>query len=287
MSEPQRYAVLGFPVGHSLSPRMHNAAFAALGLAATYEAIEVPPAELAATFARLRAAGVRGWNCTVPHKEQALTLVDDADAEARQAGSVNTVLNRADGRLLGFSTDGYGLVTALQEAFGGSLRGRRLALLGCGGAGRAVSFALVREGVADLLLLNRTLARAERLAAELAPLAAGPLRLRCLEPGTGAPLRAALAEVDFLVQATSLGLRRDDPLPIAPELLPATAGVFDMIYGRTPLLAATAARGCRVADGRGMLLHQGARSFTLWTGRPAPLAAMRAALAAALPPPPA
>lgn len=280
-AEPQRYAVLGFPVKHSLSPRMHNAAFAALGIPASYEAVEVPPAELPAAFARLLATGFSGWNCTVPHKEQALRLVAEADAEARTAGSVNTVLVRA-GRLLGHSTDGYGLVTALEEAFGTPLRGRRLALLGCGGAGRAVSFTLARQGVAGLLLLNRTRERADRLAADLAPLAPG-LFLQCLTPGDTQAVRAALAAVDVLVQATSLGLHPGDPPPLDPALLPPNLAVFDMIYGRTPLLAAARARGCRVADGRGMLLHQGALSFKLWTGCPAPVAVMRRELDAALP----
>ncbi|MFA4945575.1 MAG: shikimate dehydrogenase [Lentisphaeria bacterium] len=272
----QRYAVLGFPVGHSLSPCMHNAAFAALGLDAAYEAIEVAPAELPAVFARLRREGYGGWNCTVPHKEAAATLVDEVAPEARRIGSVNTVVCR-DGRLTGHSTDGYGLLAAAREAFAFAPPGARVAIVGCGGAGRAAAFALAGAGVARLLLLNRTPERAAELARELA----------CHEPrcqvaaaglADAAALAAALAGIELLVQATSLGLKPGDPAPLPAAAIPAGCAVLDMIYRDTPLLRAAAAHGCRTADGLGMLLHQGARSFRLWTGREAPLEIMRAAL---------
>jgi shikimate dehydrogenase len=275
-----KYAVLGYPVKHSVSPPMQGAAFAAAQLAATYEAIEVAPADLPALFARLRDTGYAGWNVTVPHKEQAARLVAWRDDEAELAASVNTVLVR-DGRLLGYSTDGYGIVTALREAFALELAGHTVALVGTGGAGRAAALALVRHGVAGVILVNRTLERARELEFLLRRLNPACALCSCSLQDEEA-VRDALGRADALVQATSLGLKPDDPPPLPGAWLPTRLRVFDMIYRRTALLAAAAERGCAVADGRLMLLHQGARSFTLWTGMPAPVEAMRQALYAAL-----
>lgn len=276
------YAVLGSPIRHSVSPAMQGAAFATAGLAATYEPIEVAPEELPALFARLRTAGYRGWNVTVPHKEQAFRLVDERDASALRAGGVNTVVNES-GRLIGHSTDGYGMLTALRECFQFDPQTPevQVAVLGCGGAGRAVAAEFAAAGVRRLLLINRTLSRAEDVARQV--LAATPeCQVTCLTPGDAAALGPGLAQCTVLVQSTSLGLHAGDPLPLAPGLLPASLAVMDMIYRVTPFQAAARGQGCRVADGRWMLLHQGARSFTLWTGVPAPVEAMRQALLAAL-----
>jgi len=275
-----KYAVLGFPVRHSVSPPMQSAAFAALRIPASYQAIEVAPAELPALFRKLREEGYSGWNLTVPHKEQALTLVDEADDEARLAGSVNTVVVR-DGRTYGYSTDGSGMLAALEEVFHFAAPGRSIVILGCGGAGRAVGFAFARQGARELVLVNRTAARAAALATGLSATGAA-CAISCLFPDEKDKLAAALARAHLLIQATSLGLKPADPLPLDPSLLPSGLPVMDMIYRTTPFLAAAARHGCRTADGRWMLLHQGARSFTLWTGQVAPLAAMRRALLAAL-----
>ncbi len=274
-----RYAIVGHPVSHSRSPAMQGAAFAALGIDAVYEAVPVPPGGLPDAFRRLRDEGYSGWNVTVPHKEEATRLVDEADETSRLSGSTNTVVVRG-GRLLGYSTDGYGLLEALHEAFGLGISGKTAVLIGCGGAARAAAFALASAGAARLVLVNRTVSRAEALARDLASVGLR-METRCHSPAdTG--LADALAHAGILVQGTSLGLHDTDPLPLAPKLIPAGVPVMDMIYRPTPFLRAAAARGCPVADGAGMLLHQGARSFTLWTGLPAPLDAMRAALARAL-----
>ena len=275
-----KYAVLGYPIKHSVSPPMQSAAFAAAGLTATYEAIEVAPADLPALFERLRNDGFAGWNVTVPHKEQAARLVAWRDPEAELAASVNTVLVQ-DGRLLGHSTDGYGIVNALTEAFALELTGRTVAVVGTGGAGRAAALALVRHGVAGLILVNRTLERAQELEQLLRAQAPHASFRSCALPDESS-VREALAQADILLQATSVGLKPDDPSPVPAAWLRPGLRVFDMIYRRTALLAAAAAQGCAVADGRLMLLHQGARSFTLWTGLPAPLEAMRQALYATL-----
>ena len=263
-----------------LSPPMQSAAFAAANLAATYEAIEVAPADLPGLFARLRSDGFAGWNVTVPHKEQAARLVAWRDLEADLVASVNTVVVR-DGKLLGYSTDGYGIVSALTEAFALELTGRTVAVVGTGGAGRAAALALVRHGVAGLVLVNRTLERARQLEQLLRGQAPRCSFRSCALPDEDA-VREALAQADILLQATSVGLKPDDPSPVPVAWLPSRLRVFDMIYRRTALLKAAAAQGCAVADGRLMLLHQGARSFTLWTGLPAPLEAMRQALNATL-----
>lgn len=259
---------------------MHNAAFAALGIPARYDAVEAPPATLGTVFRQLRDDGYRGWNLTVPLKELAVSLVDQIEQEAALAGSVNTVVVRS-GRLHGHSTDGYGLLQALAEAFGFIPAGRCIALIGCGGAGRAVAFALAAAGAARLILLNRTPARAAALAEALRQ-AGFPVDLPVPAWADAEGVATALRTADVLIQATSLGLRPEDSLPLPEHVIPAGVPAMDMIYRTTPFMTAAARRGAPVADGRAMLLHQGARSFTLWTGRPAPVETMRRALAAAL-----
>jgi shikimate dehydrogenase len=276
----EKYALLGWPVKHSVSPQMQGAGFRALGMAATYELLEVPPEGLAACVERLTAEGYAGWNATVPHKEQMARLVHELDPGAAAAGCVNTVVN-AGGRLRGYSTDGVGLARALQESFGLALPGLRCVFLGTGGAARATAVYFATAGAAEIVLVNRTLSTAEALAGTIATAAPGS-RLRCLPLADTAAVGRALEGMDCLIQSTSLGLHPGDPLPIAPAVLPPALAVLDMVYGNTPFLQGARARGCRTADGRGMLLYQGVRSFELWTGRQAPVEAMRAALERAL-----
>jgi shikimate dehydrogenase len=275
-----KYAVLGWPIKHSVSPQMQGAAFAALGIPATYEKIAVAPQDLLALVQRLRSENYAGWNVTVPHKEGIISCLDEIDTEARIANSVNTVVNR-DGRLLGYSTDGYGLATAIQESFGIALPGRYFAFSGAGGAARATAVYFARQGAARLTLINRTLAKAEAIAAIVAETAPQCV-VTCLSPDADGPIGKALAECDVLIQSTSLGLHSDDPMPLNPELIPPATAVMEMIYRQTPLLQAAAKRGCCIADGRGMLLHQGALSFEIWTGQKAPVEIMRQSLDQAL-----
>ncbi len=259
---------------------MQEAGFRAAGIAATYERVETPPEQLGQTVRRLRDAGFAGWNVTVPHKERIGAFLDATDPAAAPLGSLNTVRNDG-GRLTGYSTDGYGLATAIREAFAIEVPGRAFAFLGCGGAARATALHFALGGARELLLINRTRDKAEALTRQIAESAKG-CRTHVLSPGDLPAIRAALAGCDVLVQATSLGLRAGDPLPLPAGGLPAGLRVMDMICRHTPFLEAAGAAGCVTADGRAMLLHQGARSFSIWTGREAPLAAMRAALDAAL-----
>lgn len=275
-----RYALLGWPVKHSVSPQMQEAAFRALGIAAAYELIETPPADLAGTVAQLRQQRYRGWNITVPHKEQMSTFLDDIDADAAATGSVNTVVND-DGRLCGYSTDGYGLAMAIEEAFGVPVEGGAFVFIGTGGAARATSVYFARHGARELVLLNRTLAKAECVAARAR--AAGPAcAVTCIQLDEHTRIERALAGAHVVIQSTSLGLHEGDPISLPPALLPDGAAAMDMIYRHTPFLAAASERGCPTADGRGMLLYQGARSFELWTGCAAPVEIMRDALNQAL-----
>lgn len=257
--------VLGHPVAHSLSPAMHNAAFRALGMDHRYEALDVGPEALAAAVARLRAPDVLGANVTVPHKERIIALLDAVAEEAREIGAVNTIV-RAEGHLTGHNTDRAGFAAALAER-GVALEGKRALVLGAGGAARAAVPALRAAGAA-VHVANRTPGRAAALVAALG--------------GEAAPWPAALPSAlegfDLLVNATSIGLRGDDPLP--GTALPASLVVFDLVptARETILLARARAAGCVTVDGLLMLLHQAAASFRLWTGENASMSAMRAAL---------
>ncbi len=276
-----KFAVVGWPIKHSVSPQMQQAAFAALDIPAVYEKIPVPPPDLAANVNRLRDENYAGWNVTVPHKQDIIPLLDEVDSGARRACSVNTVLNR-QGRLCGYSTDGYGLAMAIHESFGlESTAGRKFMFVGCGGAARACAVYFAAQGARELVLINRTLSKAESIMKIIALIAPDCI-VSCLRSDQANSICQSLQNCDVLVQATSLGLHPDDALPLAPDYLPPRIAVMDMIYRQTPFLKAAAERGCRTADGRGMLLHQGARSFQLWTGKAAPVAIMRQALDAAL-----
>jgi shikimate dehydrogenase len=253
------YCVIGHPVSHSLGPVMHNRAFAALGINAAYVAFDVQ--DIAAALTGLRALGIRGASVTIPHKVSVMAGLDAVDETARAIGAVNTIVER-DGRLLGFNSDCAGAVAALLEKT--AVAGKRVALLGAGGAARAVGFGLVRAG-AQVTIFNRTRAGAEKLAGELN---AGlmPLEAFC---GDG---------FDILVNATPVGMHPHRQVaPVAEERLRPHLLVMDIVYNplETRLLKAARQRGCQIQDGVAMFVHQGAMQFELWTGRPAPLALMR------------
>ncbi len=270
-----RLALLGDPVSHSLSPRFQNAALSALGLDGEYEAIRCPADDLESRLTRLAEDGYRGVNLTVPLKERAHALLADRAAAIDEAvlrtGAVNTLRLEGDGRWTLHNTDPEGFRAAAELLVGGALEGSRVLVLGAGGAARAVVFACLTAGSAEVALWNRSGDRRDALIAEF-PGAGGRLTKARLEAGR------CPAGHDLIVQATSLGLHEDDPLPPLPS--PGDgARVLDLITHETPWQRRCAELGHPVADGREMLLGQGAAAFRLWTGREAPLAAMRAALA--------
>jgi len=271
--EARLFGVLGDPVDHSLSPAMHNAAFAACSLPYLYLRFRVPSDALPAALADARRLEMGGLNLTVPLKEVALGLLDDVTPEARRIGAVNTI-TPVDGRLVGDNTDARGFLKSLEGRI--ELGGAHVVLIGAGGSARAVGTALAMAGVTHVTIANRTLARAADLARRLED--AGPLRatvasLDALEDGVG------LSDVRLVVNTTSTGLG-NDPIPVRHGATPHDCLFMDLVYGAqpTPFLRAAARGRRRTLDGSGMLLHQGALAFETWTGRPAPLDAMRRAL---------
>ncbi|MCL6606613.1 MAG: shikimate dehydrogenase [Geminicoccaceae bacterium] len=273
--------VVGWPVAHSLSPRLHGHWFERYRIDGAYVPLPVRPEDLELAFHALPRLGFLGWNVTIPHKERAFALVDRRDGAAERMGAVNTVLVHPDGTLEGRNTDGAGFLASLAAAVPDFRRTSGPALLlGAGGAARAVAWALLESGTPELRLANRTPERAERLARELEATFPGRLATVPWPVPT-----EALADLALLVNATSLGMKGQPPLPLDLALLPRTALVTDLVYVplETPLLAAARARGNPVVDGLGMLLHQAVPGFRHWGGcEPTVDEALRACLLEAL-----
>lgn len=269
-----RAGVIGWPVGHSLSPRIHRYWLAENGIDGRYEAVPVSPDWLADSIDRFKAGGWRGFNVTVPHKETIIPLLDSVDANARRIGAVNTVVARDDGKFEGRNTDAPGFLASLRATR--ALRtDRPAAILGAGGAGRAVVAALSDAGFSDIRLTNRDRARADGLAASFPPTVVWDWDARA----------AMLEGVGLLVNATSLGMNGHPPLEIDLAALPPGATVTDIVYRplETELLAAAQARGNPVVDGLGMLLYQAVEGFAAWFGvTPAVTPALRGHLLAAI-----
>jgi shikimate dehydrogenase len=283
--------VIGSPIGHSLSPVLHNAAFGALGLDTTWrsQAFEVAPGEAAAALAAMRQADVSGLSVTMPHKADVAALVDECTEEARRLGAVNCIVNRG-GRLLGANTDGEGFVASLVRGAGFTPAGRRCLVIGAGGAARAVVLALAEAGASHVDVLNRTPERAAAAAA-LAGVAGSVVPAG---PAGSAEEKGQLEVVDsadLVVNATPLGMAgafhgsAADWL-VAPQLLHRGQVVADLVYAPRPTrwLAEAAATGAHPVDGLGMLVHQAAAQLTLWTGQQAPVEAMWQAAEAVDPP---
>ena len=267
--------VIGDPISHSLSPLLHNAAFDALGLDWVSVAFTVPAGAAAAALTGMRALGLAGLSVTMPHKEDAFDAVDHASAVARRLRAVNCVTLR-DGALTGDSTDGAGFLGALGRATGFDVDGRRCLVMGAGGAARAVVLALAEAGAAEVVVVNRTPARAEVAAA----LAGARGRVGSTSDVAGA---------DLVVQATPVGMAAragsdGEALLLDPDALHPGQVVADLVYLplETPILRAAAARGATPVGGLGMLVHQAALALELWTGRAVPVEAMWAAARARL-----
>jgi shikimate dehydrogenase len=256
--------VIGSPVRHSLSPALHNAAFEAAGADWVYAAFEVAPGHAANAIAAMRTLGLGGLSVTMPHKEAIAAAVDELDPTAAALRSVNTIVALPNGRLRGYSTDGDGFVASIREA-GADPAGRRVAVLGAGGAGRAVVEALRRAGAAEIVIINRSDERAEAAAL----LARGRGRV-----GHAGDVR----ECDIVVNATPVGMGTTQ-LPLDIALLHAGQVVVDLVYHplETSFLAHAKANGARVIDGLGMLVHQAALQQELWLGTLADTRVMRAA----------
>ena len=268
--------VMGWPVGHSVSPAMHNAAFAAVRLPWVYVPLPVSPEHVGEAVRGLVALGFVGANVTVPHKEAVIPFLDRLTPAAKVIGAVNTILVDSDGHLTGDNTDAAGFLAALQEE-GVEAGEHKPLVLGAGGAARAIAYALSRAGVEPVIIAARNSAKAQRLAAELQAATGKAFVARQL-PGDLAELAQ---ESDLIVNATSAGMAPQAAASPWPEEVPLRRAmvVYDLVYtpAETLFLHQARAAGARTIGGLGMLVHQGAAAFRLWTGVEPPIAVMRRA----------
>ncbi|MBI4305042.1 MAG: shikimate dehydrogenase [Chloroflexi bacterium] len=277
-----RLGILGYPLGHTLSPVIHQAALKELGIDGTFEAWPTPPEQLPAALRTLRAPDHLGASVTIPHKQAVTPALDSLDAWASEIGAVNCIVNRG-GELHGYNTDAGGFIRALKEEAAFDPAGASAVLLGAGGAARAAAFALRKAGVSRLTIANRTPERAEALAAELRR---GRFRPEAVELDRDA-LADAVPYADLIVNATSVGMTGGgaaDTSPVTAELISDRALAYDLVYAPpvTPFLQEAEQAGARAVGGLSMLVYQGAEAFTLWTGKPAPVGVMFAAARAAI-----
>jgi len=266
--------VIGDPIEHTLSPIMHNAAFEALKLDYVFLAFKVKPAEVGNAISGMRALTIHGLNVTMPHKSTVINYLDEIDQASKTIGSVNTILNKA-GRLFGFNTDGIGALKALREN-GVEPRGKKVLLLGAGGAARAIAYTLAQEAD-ELVILNRTAKPATELTNLLKKAFNKKVIANALTPGT---IKDNLVDSDVLINATSVGMKPNaNQTPVAPEWLKADLAVMDIVYSpvETKLAKDAKAVGAKVVSGVEMLIYQGAASFEIWTSGKAPVEVMRKA----------
>jgi shikimate dehydrogenase len=282
---PIRLGVFGDPVAHSLSPEMQNAALRACEIDAQYARFHIRGNELRSALRLLRNLDFAGVNLTVPHKITGLSQVDAADESASRAGAVNTI-RVCDKKLIGSNTDGEGFLRAIRAEFSVDVRDLRVMIIGAaGGTGRAIAWQCALENCERLILVNRTVEKANALAERLRPFFMEP---RVLGPAARleaiaweeSAIRIQLADTDLIVNATPLGMNSSDPAAIPARMLSPHHMVFDCVYGpsKTALLRAAEQAGARSANGISMLLHQGALSFSIWFDREPPIEAMRKAL---------
>ena len=279
-------AVLGQPVRHSISPQMHNAAIAELCKHSPelarwrYFRFEIEPEQLVESLPLFHSKGFLGLNLTVPHKQIAFPALTQIDPAAKPIGAVNT-LRRIEAGWFGYNTDGYGLDQGIKRQLEVEIPGSHLVLLGAGGAARAAAIQALQGSCQSLTIINRNQDRLAKLVSEIKPIAEqANTPLRSLDP----QYVERLPEGCLLVNATSLGLKTDDPTPIPEEKIPRALHFFDMIYNPpvTPLMQTVSRKGGRSANGLSMLVHQGARSLSIWTGQDAPADVMQTAAEQAL-----
>jgi shikimate dehydrogenase len=267
------YGVIGDPVRHSKSPIMLNQAFRERGINGSYAAFHVTPNQLEQALAGVRGLGFRGLNVTIPHKIEVMAFLDEVHEGARAAGAVNTVVNE-NGRLIGYNTDGIGYVRSLKEEVESDLTGKTIVVLGAGGAARGILWALAQENPAAIILANRT----EEKAIELAASFSMESHISVIPWKT---LREVCAYADVVINTTSVGMSpHGDAVPIDTTWLKSGSVASDLIYNplKTTFLLQAEQRGCKIHGGLGMFIYQGAYAFEYWTGQPAPIEVMRAAV---------
>lgn len=271
------FGVIGNPIRHSKSPIMMNRAFRETGINGVYAAFHVTSDRVGDFAAGVRAMGIRGVNVTIPHKLDIMSALDEIDPSAQAIGAVNTIVND-DGRLIGYNTDGIGYVRSLKEEAERELTGKRIVVIGAGGAARGIIFALANEMPDRITIANRSVERAKALADSLH----GKAEIRAISMEG---LQSACTEADIVINTTSVGMfPNTDETPIDASWLRPGAVASDLIYNplKTRFLHEAERRGCRIHGGLGMFIYQGAYAFEYWTGQPAPAAAMRETVLASL-----
>lgn len=252
------YGVIGNPIGHSMSPAMHNGAFRALDMDCYYNGFQVKGEDLEATIAGMRVLQIKGFNVTTPHKVAVMAYLDEIDDVAKQIGAVNTVVN-CNGKLIGYNTDGYGYIQSLEEEMNLTVEGKRVLLLGAGGACRAIYFSLLTKGVAQVDIANRTIEKAQDIVGN------HPInRVYGLEAVT-----AQLSNYDVIIHTTTVGMYPHvDQTPLSLIGIKKGAIVSDIIYNplKTMFLQEAEQLGARIHNGLGMFVYQGALAFEKWTG---------------------
>ncbi len=268
------YGIFGYPVEHTFSPGMHNAAFQKLRMDACYVPFGVRPDDLGEAAKALIPLGLCGLNVTVPHKEKIIAYLDELSEEARLIGAVNTI-EMKDGKLIGHNTDGRGFLRSLRDNAGFNPKGKKILIIGSGGAARAVGFSLALAGAKKIMLSDLDAKKADKLATDIREKTG-----RDVESIDGASLAAYSAKADCLINATPLGLKKTDPLPLAADHIRKNHLVCDLVYNpvETGFLKAAKARGAKRLPGIGMLLYQGVIAFEIWTNKKAPIAIMKNAL---------
>ncbi len=269
------YGIFGHPVEHTFSPGMHNAAFHKLHLDACYVAFEVSPSGLEQAMNAVIPLGLCGLNITVPHKEKVIPYLDELSEEARLIGAVNTIQIKKE-RLIGHNTDGRGFIRSLKDNAGFHPKGKSFLLIGSGGAARAVGFSLALGRARNVFFYDVDASKASALARDIREKTGADAQVLSLDS-----LATAAEAADCLINATPLGLKKKDPLPIKKEWITRRHLVFDLVYNpiETALLKTAKLRGARGLPGIGMLLYQGVIAFEIWTGAQAPVSTMKNALA--------
>ncbi len=273
-SKLKLFALIGYPVAHTLSPYMQMRAFSRLKIKALYIPLAIEPKRLAQAIKMLR-NGTSGFNVTIPHKSACMRYLDSVDKLARMIGAVNTVVVK-DKRLFGFNTDATGFIKSVKEDLGVALKGKTCAVIGAGGAARAVAFALANEGAKEIYITDVVKAKATSLAKNIKR-----YFHKCkIEVVTQYSTLNTQCPIDLLVNATPIGMKKSDPLPIDLEILDKAKAVYDLVYNVSPTKLVKKARQKKIkaSNGLGMLLYQGAEAFQLWTHKKAPVEAMRKAL---------
>jgi shikimate dehydrogenase len=281
VSRKTLYGLIGYPVSHSLSPAIFNAAFRTAGIEADYKLFSIPPEHLEEGIGEILREGARGLNVTVPHKAGVIPLMRDLDESARLTGAVNAIEVSDDG-MVGYNTDMGGFEDSFDSLDVPDIQGEKILVLGAGGAARAVLASLIRSGVSEIVVADRYIEEAMDMVSLIAGYSSD-IRFETV-PLENRQIEKVVAQTALCVQATSLGLSEEDPLPMEPSLLPKDCFVYDLVYGpmETPFVRSARAAGYRAVDGKEMLLRQAARAFWLWFRKDPPLGAMRTAIGRAI-----